>query len=99
MFCPPASHAAIRSNAASLPSLGFVGSSRRRAMGTASVASSSQRSPGIFHSVLFAIGEMGQGAAVSTRMGSTSALTWLATNMRPPVSGSGAFPAVSMSRK
>ena len=61
------------------------GSSRRRTMGTAPAWSSSQRRPGMRHSVALATGEMGQGAVVRTRTGSTRPLVWFETKTRPPV--------------
>jgi hypothetical protein len=75
------------------------GASWRRTIGTAPARSSSQRSPGIDHSVDFATGEISHAASVSTRTGSISAFVWFETIIRPRVSGPGGSPTRSTSRK
>ena len=99
MFPPPAMCAAIFSKTAALADASLSGVSFLRMIGTAPARSSSHDSPGTFHSVDFATGEISHGASVITSTGSRRAFEWFATNTRPRVPTAGASPNRSMSRK
>ncbi len=73
MFPPAARCCATLSNTDSFWVVSLSGVSLRRTIGTAPARSSSQRKPGIDHSVDFATGEISQAASVNTRIGSISA--------------------------
>lgn len=96
MLPPDPRKAATFSNTASFAAALLFGSSRLRTTGTAFAVSRSQRRPGIFHSVLFAMGDTSHGARVMTRMGSMSALTWFETKILDRVDSEGRSPTSSM---